>query len=178
MEMLRDELNRLLFQATEHDGHDHMEFMAVKVECEGNATEVLRRTSEALAMILSFQLVFDHTWSDEFIDTTECFEPLEQWFKKHAHTPIEDEYYFLNSENLTYFNEGRDWFWWSAEVKNKDMLIVYIKLQGFPVSGFDDLRRLLQTCGASYAEQGDCLELSDLYQDDIPRKGFKFWPFK
>ena len=152
--MLRDELNRLLFKATENAAAPEMGLMQVEVSCDGNAGEVIARASEALCMILSVHLVCGD--EEEWL-TDSSYELLETWFENNVLVNLQDENVNRDTEEVRRFGDGRDWFWWSARVIDNNRLLVYILLTGFPVSGFDSLRWLLQCAGALRVEQGPAL---------------------
>ena len=163
--MIREEFNRLLFEADESDGYAGMELMEVEVGCDGDAWDVYLRTKEALAVILSQELlneVIEHEWDDYGSDEQD--EKLGPWFRKNVMIHAKGECLSESTEYLEWFNDGRDWFWWNARVRNDDLLHVYIKLSGFPVSGFDALRWLLKCCGATSVEQGDLKDIAELYE--------------
>jgi len=157
--MIREELKRLLFEADEESATD---LMQVEVICDGNAWQVLERATEALAVILSVENICNN--KDEW-QTDDSYKLLESWFESNVLPHINDEDdddVSRDIDKVRWFGEGRDWFWWTARVLDDNRLFVYIMLDGFPVSGFDNLRWLLQCCGASQVEQGPAVGSSDI----------------
>jgi len=154
--MIRDELKRLLF---EKDKNNDVNLMQVEVSCDNNASKVLELAIEGLAVILSVNSICGN--KDEWL-TAESYELLEAWLERNV-LPRNIEATLSNDiRNVRWFGEGRDWFWWSAQVKNENTLFVYILVTGFPISGFDSLRWLLRSCGASQVEQGSTIKSSEL----------------
>lgn len=154
--MVRDELKRLLFEV---DESNDVNLMQVEVSCDSNAPQVLERAVEALAMILSVNSICGN--KDEWL-TAESYELLESWFSNNVLSQNNTDELNDGIRNVRWFGEGRDWFWWSAKVENENSLFVYILVTGFPISGFDSLRWLLRSCGASQVEQGAAVKSSDL----------------
>lgn len=154
--MARDELKRLLLGS---DKSSDTTLMRVEVSCKNNASQVLEQAIEALAVILSVNTVCED--KEEWL-TTESYEMLEAWFTNNV-LPDNNDYRLLDGiENVRWFGEDRDWFWWSAQIVDENNLYVYILVAGFPISGFDSLRWLLECCGASEVEQGEAVKSSDL----------------
>lgn len=154
--MARDELKRLLLGS---DKSSDTTLMRVEVSCKNNASQVLEQAIEALAVILSVNAVCED--KEEWL-TIESYEMLEAWFTNNV-LPDNNDYRLLDGiENIRWFGEDRDWFWWSAQIVDENNLYVYILVAGFPISGFDSLRWLLECCGASKVEQGEAVKSSDL----------------
>ena len=156
MQMVRDELKRLLFEV---DKNSDVNLMQVEVSCDNNASQVLERVIEALALILSVSSICGN--KDEWL-TEESYELLESWFSNNVLSHNDDDELNAGIQNVRWFGEGRDWFWWSAKVANENSLLVYILVTGFPISGFDSLRWLLKCCSASQVEQGSAVNSSDI----------------
>lgn len=157
--MIREELYRLLEEVVKSDAPQVADIMQVEVTCDGNAWDVLDRATEALTIILSVQLICDR--EEEWM-TENSYKLLESWFETNVlpHRKSDDE--SRDTRNVRCFHDGRDWFWWSSRVINDDLLRVYILLDGFPVSGFDLLRWLLECCGALQVEQGPAVDVADI----------------
>lgn len=154
--MAHDELKRLLFGS---DKSSDTTLMRVEVSCNNNASRVLEQAIEALAVILSVNSVCED--KEDWL-TTESYEMLESWFTNNVLPDNNDDRLLDGIQNVRWFGEDRDWFWWSAQVADENNLYVYILVVGFPISGFDRLRWLLKCCGASVVEQGEAVKSSDL----------------
>ncbi|OAN61349.1 hypothetical protein A8B79_07775 [Balneola sp. EhC07] len=154
--MAHDELKRLLFGS---DKSSDTTLMRVEVGCNNNASKVLEKAIEALTVILSVNSVCEG--KEDWL-TTESYEMLESWFTNNVLPDNNDDRLLDGIQNVRWFGEGRDWFWWSAQVADENTLYVYILVVGFPISGFDSLRWLLKCCGASVVEQGEAVKSSDL----------------
>lgn len=154
--MVHDELKRLLFGS---DKSSDTTLMRVEASCNNNASRVLEQAIEALAVILSVNSVCED--KEDWL-TTESYEMLETWFTNNVLPDNNDDRLLDGIQNVRWFGEDRDWFWWSAQVANENNLHVYILVAGFPISGFDSLRWLLKCCGASVVEQGEAVKSSDL----------------
>lgn len=159
--MIREELQRLLFGPDEDEEPIGFEIMQIEASCPDNASTVSDRAREALTVILSTHLICDAKEDAKEWETDPVFEFLEAWFynsfeKQSAEN--EDQ----PSDNVRWFNDARDWFWWDAKVFDNNRLVVYITVVGFPISGFDLLRWLLISCGASQVEQGPCIDITEI----------------
>ncbi len=154
--MARNELKRLLFGS---DKSSDTTLMRVEVSCNNNASQVLEQAMEALAVILSVNSVCKD--KEEWL-TSESYEMLEAWFINNMLPHNNDDRLLDGIQNVRWFGEDRDWFWWSAQIADENNLYVYILVAGFPISGFDSLRWLLECCGASEVEQGEAVKSSDL----------------
>jgi len=153
--MIREELNRLIFRPNpdEISGQDVME---VHINCEGDAWQVLERVYEVLSIVLSSHLINCKYDEDEM---EEHLQPLTTWFKDNVFQYIKDEEdTYPSTGYLTGFHPYRDWFWWDARGVDANNFKVYLLLDGFPVSGFDSLRWLIECCGAVSVDQGDMID--------------------
>lgn len=128
--------------------------MSVQVSCSESSLAVLKKVREALSVIYSVHLICH---SKDFWETGDTFDFLGEWFCKNFELET-----LPDSEILKGFNTMRDWSWWDVRILKPNQLTVYIKVSGFPISGFDCLRWLLQTCGASHVEQGPSLVPSEI----------------
>jgi hypothetical protein len=146
--MIRNELQRLIFEPKDNSDCN---LMQVDVKCDGNAQHVLERVTEALVMLLSIENICEDydAW-----DTDNSYKFLAKWFEHNMFTHIIAPDVSRATDRVRYFSEDRDWFWWAGRVADAETLHVYILLEGFPVSGFDDLRWLLLCSGAMQVEQG------------------------
>jgi hypothetical protein len=155
--MIREELQRLLFKPKKDE---ECNLMQIEVQCDGNAHKVLERAKEALVMILSVESLCEDYDSWE---TDASYKFLAEWFESNMFIHINAPDVSRDTDKVGYFSEERDWFWWDGRVVDDNILHVYILLEGFPVSGFDDLRWLLQCSGASSVEQGEQVQASDIH---------------
>ncbi|MFW8590794.1 hypothetical protein ACOI22_08340 [Glaciecola sp. 2405UD65-10] len=147
--MLNDELKRLVFGANSSEEYD---LMHVSVKCNGNAELVFERIKECLMLILSVEEICEY---HEEWRTENSYELLETWFKTNLLCDVKSDELCCQVGKVRYFSEERDWFWWAGHVKENDYIDVYLKIEGFPVSGFDNLRWLFLCCGATeVAQQG------------------------
>ena len=102
----------------------------------------LRRARQAMAMAESAALLREHT-----PDEATVLEALTAWLAHHLDAPLAPEWVAILA------SDGRDWFWWSAEVSGPTEITLTLQLEGFPVSGFSALRALLIGCGAAEVTQ-------------------------
>jgi hypothetical protein len=124
--------------------------MGVNVACTGNAEEVLVRFRETLALILSVEVACQN---DEEPLVDGAYQLLEEWFEADVMPYCVGDYAKSSTEKVRHFGEERDWFWWNGNTVNENLIVMTILVEGFPISGFDDLRWLLHCCGASSVEQ-------------------------
>jgi len=153
--MIREEINRLLFTPNPDD-ISGVDIMEVHVSCDADAWLVLERLYEVLTIVLSTHLLNSKCNEDEM---ELQLQPLETWFKENIIQYIKDtEDTSTSTDYLEGFHSYRDWFWWNARGVDENNFKVYILLDGFPVSGFDSLRWLIECCGAVSVEQGDMID--------------------
>ena len=133
--------------------------MQVNICCDGKAEKVLDKIKEALVMILSTESLCEDEHS--FVQDS-TYELMESWLDYYILQHIDEECLKEGKKRIRYFGEDRDWFWWSSRVVDENNICVYLLLEGFPVSGFDDFKWLLKCCGALEVEQGDVIQPNDV----------------
>ena len=151
--ILQDELRRVVSGPEEGANDNCAELMEVHVSCPGNALAVHRRIREVYTVLLSAQIVCEANpdASDEALES--FYKMYGGWYAAYAKESGTDPESF-EIDDVKYFDEERDWFWWDARVLDKNNLIVYINVVGFPISGFELLRNLLINCGATDVVEG------------------------
>ena len=161
--MNTDELNRLTTETGNSNAID-IGFLKVelKVDCDGNSSEVLRKTKEVLVRVIDCELSLDdpiEDWKEVlpawFVNSCApelSSDKIDQILAKVDGFEVLSKLWTVGGFLYWFRPEERSWFWWGAVVKNQNAFIIELIVEGFPFA-WGALDFLLHTSGAAHISE-------------------------
>lgn len=130
------------------------------VSCRGNAPEVLKRTKEILRQVLTSNLELDSpidewekripTWFLDSCVSEPTGSEIQELLKTEKGFDALSNMWTLAGFLYWFRPELRSWYWWDGVLENSNILIIKLKVSGFPLA-WGALQFLLKSAGAESA---------------------------